>query len=420
MFTTFSTALSALNATSTAIDVVGNNLANMNTTGFKGSDLSFRDLISQASGNGMSETQVGLGTAQPLTVQQFTQGAIQTNSGPLDAAIQGEGFFITQSPEGNTYYTRDGTFQVDNAGNLLTSTGAQVQGWSATDSTGTIDTSGAIRGIRIPSGALSPPVATTTMSVDLNLNSAATADATSDFSTPVTVYDSLGKSHILTVSFEKTDTNSWNYQVSIPGADVTAGTAGTPYDIPNASGTMTFDTNGQLTSPAAGSTIPVAIPGLSDGASDLNISWNPYNSAAGRITQFGQASAASASSQDGAAAAELVSVSISDGGAITAQYSDGVQSTVGQVALAAISNPNTLVDVGNNDYQLSAATADPSVGTPGTGGRGTVVGGALEASNVDLATQFTNLITFQRSYEANAHVVTTADQLSQDTINLIH
>jgi flagellar hook protein FlgE len=420
MFTTFSTALSALNATSTAIDVVGNNLANMNTTGFKGSDLSFRDLISQATGNGTSETQVGLGTATPLTVQQFTQGAIQTNSGPLDAAIQGEGFFITQSPQGNTYYTRDGTFQEDSSGNLLTSTGAQVQGWNATTSTGVIDTSGAISGIRIPSGALSPPVATTKMSVDLNLNSAATADATSDFSTPVTVYDSLGKSHILTVSFQKTDTNTWSYQVSIPGADVTAGTAGTPYDIPNASGTMTFDTNGQLTSPAAGSTIPVAIPGLSDGATDLNINWDPYNNGAGRITQFGQASAASASSQDGATAAELVSVSISDGGAITAQYSDGVQSTVGQLALAAISNPNTLVDVGNNDYQLSAATADPSVGTPGTGGRGTVVGGALESSNVDLATQFTNLITFQRSYEANAHVVTTADQLSQDTINLIH
>jgi flagellar hook protein FlgE len=420
MFTTFSTALSALNATSTAIDVVGNNLANMNTTGFKGSDLSFRDLISQASGDGTSETQVGLGTAQPLTVQQFTQGAIQTNSGPLDAAIQGEGFFITQSPQGNTYYTRDGTFQVDSAGNLLTSTGAQVQGWTATTSTGVINTSGAISGIQIPSGALSPPVATTTMSVDLNLNSGATADATSDFSTPVTVYDSLGKSHILTVSFQKTDTNTWSYQVSLPGADVTAGTAGTPYDIPNASGSLTFDTNGQLTSPAAGSPIAVSIPGLSDGATDLSINWDLYNNAAGRLTQFGQASAASASSQDGAAAAELVSVSISDGGAITAQYSDGVQSTVGQLALAAISNPNTLVDVGNNDYQLSAATAAPSVGTPGTGGRGTVVGGALESSNVDLATQFTNLITFQRSYEANAHVVTTADQLSQDTINLIH
>ena len=420
MFTVFSTALSALNATTSAIDVVGNNLANMNTTGFKDSDLSFRDLISQSSGNGQSETQIGLGTARPLTTQQFTQGAIQTNSGPLDAAIQGQGFFITQDTQGNTFYTRDGTFQVDSAGNLLTSTGAKVQGWSAMNSTGVIDTAGAISGIRISSGALSGPVATTTMSVDLNLNSAAKPDSTSTFSTPVTVYDSLGSSHVLTVTFQKTDTNSWNYQVSLPGAEVSAGTSGTPYPIPNASGTLTFDSDGQLTTPAAGSTIPIAITGLTDGASDLNITWNPYNNGVGRITQFGQASAASASNQTGAAAAELVSVSISNGGAITAQYSDGVQSTVGQLALAAISNPNTLVDVGNNNYQLSAATADPSVGTPGTGGRGTVVGEALEASNVDLATQFTNLITFQRSYEANAHVVTTADQLSQDTINLIH
>jgi flagellar hook protein FlgE len=420
MFTIFTTALSALNATSTAIDVVGNNLANMNTTGFKDSTLSFRDLISQSEGNGATETQVGLGTAAPLTRQQFTQGAIQTNAGPLDAAIQGQGFFIAKDPGGNTMYTRDGTFQVDNAGNLLTSTGAQVQGWNAINSTGTISTTGAVTAIRISSGALSGPVATTAISADLNLNSALPADATSNFSTPVTVYDSLGTSHVLTIDFQKTGSNAWSYQVSIPGAEVTAGTSGTPYDIPNASGTMTFGTDGQLATPAAGAPIAVAIPGLADGASDLNITWDPYNNGVGRITQFGQSSAASASSQNGAAAAELTSVSISNGGAITAQYSDGVQATVGQIALAAISNPDTLVDVGNNDYQLSAATSDPSVGTPGTGGRGTVVGGALEASNVDLATEFTNLITFQRSYEANAHVVTTADQLSQDTINLIH
>lgn len=420
MFTAFSTALSALDATTTAINVVGNNLANMNTTAFKDSDLSFSDLISQASGEGLAQTQVGLGTAQPLTDQDFSQGAVQTGQGALDAAIQGGGFFIAQSPEGDTYYTRDGTFQLDSSGNLLTATGAAVQGWSATNSTGTIDTSGPISGIHITSGALSAPVATQNMTVDLNLNSAATADSSSTFSTPVTVYDSLGTSHTLTVTFQKTDTNTWSYQVSIPGADVTAGTSGTPYNIPNASGTLTFDTTGQLTSPAAGSPIDIQIPGLSDGASDMNISWDPYNNGVGRITQFGEASAASASSQDGTSAAELVSVSISDGGAITAQYSNGVQSTVGQLAMAAISNPGTMIDAGSNQFQLSAATADPSVGTPGTGGRGTVVGEALEASNVDLATQFTNLITYQRSYEANAHVVTTADQLSQDTINLIH
>ncbi len=420
MFTSFSTALSALNATSTAIDVVGNNLANMNTTGFKTSDIAFSDLLSQSIGNGTSETQVGFGTAQPLTLQQFTQGAIQTNAGPLDAAIQGSGYFIAQDPHGNTVYTRDGTFQVDSAGDLLTDTGAKVQGWSATDSTGTIDTTGAIGTIHIPSGALSAPVATTGMSVDLNLNSAATADSSSLFSTPVTVYDTLGTSHTLTVTFQKTAPNTWSYQVSIPGADVSAGTAGTPYDLPGASGSLTFSPSGQLTSPAAGSPIDVKVPGLTDGASDMDVSWDPYDSGIGRITQFGQASAASASAQNGTAAAELVSVTVADGGAVMAQYSDGVQAPVGQLALASISNPNTLIDIGSNEYQLSATTADPSVGTPGTGGRGTVVGGALESSNVDLATQFTNLITFQRSYEANAHVVTTADQLSQDTINLIH
>src|SRR5215469_11217917 len=139
-FTSFSTALSALNANSTAIDVVGNNLSNLNTTGFKTSDLVFSDLLSQSVGNGTSETQIGFGTARPLTLQQFTQGSIHTNAGPLDAAIQQAGFFIAQNSQGNTVYTRDGTFQVDSAGDLITDVGAKVQGWSATDSTGTIDT----------------------------------------------------------------------------------------------------------------------------------------------------------------------------------------------------------------------------------------------------------------------------------------
>jgi len=420
MFNVFSTALSALNATSTAIDVTGNNLANMDTTGFKGSDMAFSDLISQSIGNG-GGTEVGFGTAQPLTIQDFSQGAIQSETSPLDAAIQGNGFFITQNTNGNTLYTRDGTFQVDNKGNLTTSTGEDVQGWTALNADGSINTAGAMGNITLSSGALKPPTATTDMTVSLNLNSTATADATSSFSVPVTSYDSLGTPHVLTVDFQKTGSNTWSYQVTLPGSDVTAGTAGTPFDIPNASGALTFDATGQLISPAAGSPIAVAIPGLSDGAADMNVTWNPYTAAgAGLITQFGQASASSANTQNGEAAAQLVSVSIANGGGIVANYSDGIQVTVGQVAVAAIGNPSTLINAGNNQYSLSASTDNPSVGTPGTGGRGTVVGSALEASNVDLATQFTNLIQFQRSYEANAHVVTTADQLSQDTINLIH
>jgi flagellar hook protein FlgE len=421
MFTAFSTALSALDATSTAIDVVGNNLANMNTPGYKTSEVAFRDMVTQSIGSTQGETQIGLGTGVPFTIREFTQGAIQTSAGQLDAAIQGDGFFVTQNSAGNTMYTRAGNFQVDKSGNLLTATGDNVQGWSATNSaTGQVDTTGSIGNIVVPTGALRPPAATTNMSVDLNLNSGATADATSNFSAPVTVYDSLGTSHVVTLNFQKTDNNTWTYQATVPGASVTAGTAGTPFDIPGASGTLKFDTNGQLTSPAAGSPIDIKMTGLSDGAADMDTSWDPYNGSAGRITQFGQPSATSASAQDGSAPAQLVSVGMADGGGIVAQYSNGQQITLGQVAMASIRNPESLIAVGNNDFQLSSLTASPSVGTPGTGGRGTIVGGATEASTVDMATEFTNLIVYQRGYEANAHVITTADQLSQDTINLMH
>jgi flagellar hook protein FlgE len=421
MFTSFSTALSALSATSTAIDVVGNNLANMNTPGFKTSEVEFRDLVTQSLGAGLGDTQVGFGTGTPLTVREFTQGAIQTSSGTLDAAIQGDGFFVVNDSSGNTMYTRAGNFQTDSAGDLMTDTGDFVQGWTTIDSTtGAVDTNGPLGNIVVPVGSLKPPIATSTMSANLNLNSNATADSTSAFSEPVTVYDSLGSSHVLTINFQKTGANSWSYDVTVPGEDVSGGTAGTPFDT-GASGTLTFGADGQLTDPAAGSPIAISVTGLSDGANDLSVSWNLYSSSgSGDITQFGQPSQASASEQNGAAAAELDHVGLANGGQILAQYTDGTQVVVGQVALASIRNPSTLIATGANNYQLSELTANPSIGVPGTGGRGTIQGGATEASTVDIATEFTNLIVYQRGYEANAHVVTTADTLSQDTINLIH
>jgi len=422
MFTSFSTALSALNADSTAIDVVGNNLANLNTPGFKTSVVAFRDLVTESLGAGLGETQVGFGTGEPLTIRQFTQGAVQTTSGVLDAAIQGDGFFVVQDSSGNTLYTRDGNFQTDKSGNLLTDTGDEVQGWTTIDpTTGAVDTNGPIGNIVVPVGSLHPPTATTTITDDLNLDSGATADDTSAFSTPITVYDSLGTSHVLTLNFQKTGAGQWSYQVTVPGDDVSGGTAGTPFDISGASGTLTFDTTGQLTDPANGSPIAFSVTGLADGASDMNLTWNPYNSdGTGRITQFGEPSASSASSQNGSPAAELDHVGLADGGQILAEYTDGTQVVVGQVALAQIRNPDTLIAAGNNTFQLSALTANPSIGLPSTGGRGSIVGGSIEASTVDIATEFTNLIVYQRAYEANAHVVTTADELSQDTINLIH
>jgi flagellar hook protein FlgE len=422
MFTSFSTALSALNADSTAIDVVGNNLANLNTPGFKASEVCFQDLVTESLGAGLGETQVGFGTGTPLTVREFSQGAIQTSAGVLDAAIQGDGFFVVQNSAGQNFYTRAGNFQSDRSGNLQTGSGDAVLGWTTIDSnTGQVDTNGPIGKIVVPVGSMKPPVATTNFTDDLNLNSNASADTTSTFTTPVTVYDSLGSSHVLTLNFQKTGANAWSYQVTIPGADIDGGTAGTDYPIDGASGDLAFDTTGQLTSPANGSPIAFTIAGLTDGAADMNLTWNPYNSAgAGTITQFGQPSNSSANSQNGSASSQLSSVGLATGGTILAQYTDGTQVVVGQVALANIRNPGTLIAAGNNNFELSALTANPSIGVPGTGGRGTIQGGATEASTVDIATEFTNLIVYQRAYEANAHVVTTADTLSQDTINLIH
>ncbi len=417
----FSSALSALSAMSTAVDVVGNNLANLNTPGFKTSTVNFRDLVTQSMGAGLGETQVGFGVAAPTTFRQFNQGSVQTTSGLLDCAIQGDGFFIVRATDGRTLYTRAGNFLTDKDGNLLTNSGQQVQGWTAINpATNTVDTAGAIGNIVVPVGTLKAPVVTTDFSVDLNLDSTAAADASSFFSVPMTVYDSLGVSHVLTIGFQKTGANAWDFTITIPGEELTAGAPGTPSDITPASHSLTFGADGKLTDPAAGSPITFSIAGLADGASDMDLSWDPYTAVGiARITQYGQPSALASSSQNGSSAAQLLKVSLSTGGGVLAVYSNGDQVVVGQLALANLRNPDSLIAAGDNNFQLSARSAIPAVGIPGTGGRGTIVGGALEASTADIAREFTNLIVYQRGYQANARVVTTQDQLSQDTINLI-
>jgi flagellar hook protein FlgE len=418
MFTSFSTALSALNAHSTAVDVVGNNLANVNTPGYKTSVVYFRDLVTQSLGAGLGETQVGFGTGRPLTIRQFTQGAIQASTGLLDAAIQGDGFFVLRDAQDSQTYTRAGSFHVDNTGRMLTNTGERVQGWTVDPATGEVNTTSAIGDIVVPVGTLKPPAATTDLSVDLNLNASAPVGATSKFSTDVKVYDSLGGSHVLTITFEKTDANEWQYDVTIPGEDVESGTAGTPFPIPDATGTLTFGEDGLLTDPAAGSLISFEISDPANGSNPISLNWDPYNGASARITQFAKTSASSANHQNGSPAAQLDRVGLADGGRILAQYSDGQQVVIGQLALASIRNPESLVSVGNNNYTVSAGTATPSIGLEGTGGRGTIHGGAIEYSTVDIAREFTNLIVLQRGYQANSRVINTVDELSQEIINL--
>lgn len=412
MFTSFSTALSALGAHSTAIDVVGNNLANLNTPGFKSSAVSFYDLVTQSLGAGLGETQVGFGVGRPMTIRQFSQGAIQSSTGPLDAAIQGDGFLVVQDPNGATLYTRGGNLQVDKAGNLLTATGNRVQGW--TEVNGQVDTNAPISNITVPVGSLKSPLQTKTFSFDMNLNaSGVVGEPTGVSSASIEVYDSIGKSHLITVNYTKSATpNAWDYSISIPDADVAA-------PIAPVTGTLTFDTNGKLADPAATGTMPsISITGLNDGAGQLDLTWNLYDGVAPRFTQYAQPSAISANAQDGSPAAQLVRVGLADGGQLLAQYSNGEQIVVGQLAMASIRNPESLIAVGNNNFQLSARSALPAVGVPGTGGRGSIIGGAVEFSTVDIAREFTNLIVLQRGYQANSKVVTAVDELSQDTINL--
>jgi flagellar hook protein FlgE len=344
-----------------------------------------------------------------MTLRQFTQGAVQTTNGPLDVAIQGDGFLVVKTSEDATVYTRGGHLKVDSNGYLLTSTNDRVQGWTQQD--GQVDITGPIGDISVPVGSVGAPVPTTSFSFDANLS--ATAPEGTRFARSVTIYDSLGSSHLVTLAFTKTaDSGEWDYELSIPDAEVDS-------PVSPLTGTLTFDENGQLTSPTSTDDAPVLqITGLVNGAAPIDLTWSLFKGTTPRLTQFDQASSVSANSQDGSPAAELTRVGIGDGGVILAQYSNGKQSVVGQLALASIRNPESLISIGNNNYQLSARTALPAVGMPSSGGRGSIIGGAVENSTVDLAKEFTNLIVLQRGYQANAKVVTTVDELSQETLSL--
>ena len=410
MFTAFSTALSALGAHSTAVDVVANNLANLNTAGFKANALSFFDLVSESFGQG--ETQIGFGVARPVTQRQFTQGAIQASNGPLDAAIQGDGFLIVRTATDGLLYTRGGRLSVDRDGNLLTGKGQQIQGWS--ERNGTLTASGPIGPIVVPVGTIRPPRASTAFTFDMNLNAAATAGPPPDtFTSSIQVYDSLGSPLVATVNFTKGATpGAWDYSISVPDSAVTA-------PVTPVTGSLAFDANGVLTSPAVTDPQPtLAVTGLINGSQPMSLTWNLYDRATPRVTQYAATSAVAANAQDGNAASQLTQVRLADGGKVVAIYSNGQQQVVGQLAMASIRNPESLMAVGDNNFQLSARSALPAIGEPNTGSRGSVLGGALESSTVDIAREFTNLIVLQRGYQANTRVVTTVDELSQETINL--
>ena len=418
MSSTFSIALSALQAQSEAINTTGNNLANLNTTGFKGSSVDFKDLFGESLGAN-SSFEVGLGVGVPISNTSFSQGPIQTSTSPYAAAIQGDGFFVVNSPSNQQMFTRDGNFTVDSTGTLKTETGETVQGWTGTSSG--INTSGAPSSIVLPTGAVLPAKSTTNLSVSANLNSAETVGTSAaSYTVPVQVVDSLGGTHTLTFDFTKTAANSWSYDVTIPGSDITGGTAGTQHSLLASPGSISFDTSGNMTTTGGTSPVALSVSNFADGAANLNMNWNMFdNNGAGLITQYAQASTGS-STQDGTQASQLTGLGIQTGGQVVATFSNGQQKIEAQLALASIQNPDSLHNMGNNNYAATSQTANPAIGMPQTGGRGQIEGGAVEGSNVDMATQFTNLIVYQSAYQAASKVITTADQMNQDLLQLIH
>jgi flagellar hook protein FlgE len=405
----FNTALSGLNAMSNAVAMVGNNLANLNTAGYKANTASFSEMMDTELGVGQSSGTVGSGVVAQVT-KHFTQGGVQETSGAFDAAIQGEGFFVVRDSNNQQLFTRAGNFAVDATGHLITATGQYVQGWSA--SGGALNVNGPIGDIVVPLNGMNGGTPTTNMSIAANLDAGAvvgTAGAT--YSAPIQVVDSLGATHTLTVTFTKTDVNTWDYAVSIAAADLTD-----PAGSQLATGTLTFDSQGLI--PGSTAAVDLDIAGLANGAADQTVTWNIVENGVGLLTQFAQKSGVSGTKQDGMLAGQITSVGIADGGLIVAKFSSGQQQAIGQLALASISNPDSLVAVGGNNYASTPGSAAATLGAPETGGRGKVLGGSLEGSTVDLAAEFTNLITFQRSYAANSRVITTSDEMLQEVMNL--
>jgi flagellar hook protein FlgE len=417
MFNSFSSALAALKAHAAAVDTVGHNLANVNTTGFKSVDIAFKDLVAESMGG---QSEIGMGVAPPITVRNFTQGAIQASSGALDAALQGNGFFIVRDPSNSgsnvNLYTRDGSFQVDRKGFVQTLTGERVQGYAVAPD-GTRSTT--LGDIVVPTGTSSAKL-TKTMSVFANLN--ANAAAGDKFSSSVEVVDSIGKSHVVTMTFTKgAAAGEWTMQASIPGEQTSASgaTAGTPFDLLTTPTDIKFDTTGKMTTPAAPGSVDIKLPSLVSGADDLTVAMQMYDpTGAPTLSQVSAESSTSKTVQDGVRAGQITGVGMGDEGKVIARYDSGEERVIAQLGIAITSNPGSMQDAGNNLFRPGVDTADMVDGVAGAGGRGQVKAGALEGSTVDIAREFTNLIVFQRGYQANSRVITTTDELTQETINL--
>ena len=404
----FATALSGLESNNTALNTIADNLANMNTIGYKDQTDQFSTLFYQQLNGGVNGgVQVGVGTQVATTETDFSDGAPTSTGQSTDMALQGNGFFVIDD-SGQQELTRAGDFVLNQSGALQTTSGASVMGYPA--SNGKVNLGSGVQPIVLPLGQTMAAKQTGSMNIQANLD--ASAGVGTPVTAPVTLYDSLGDAHQGTVTFTKTNTNTWSYNIALPAGDA-ASSAG-------ATGTLTFDGNGNLTSPI-GTVSGISFTGLSDGASDMNFSWNLGGTGTGSaVTQTASASNVASATQDGYTSGSYQGFSVDGNGIVNASFSNGQAEVVGQVAVASVANQQGLQATNNTAYLATLASGAAVIGTAGNAGRGTIEGEALESSNVDVSTEFSALIVAQRAFDANSKSVTTFDQTTQEAINMIH
>ena len=394
--------ISGLRSHQTMLDVTGNNIANVNTTGFKSSQTQFQDALSQvvqnASGaqagtGGTNPAQVGLGVRVAGVTTNFTQGASQLTGRSTDMMIQGDGFFAVRKGT-DTFYTRAGGFDFDATGQMvLPGEGALVQGWAAVN--GVIDTNGPLTDLKVPAGTLMGAVATTSATYGGNLQSDAAVDTV--IQRAVTAYDSTGVERQISMTLTKA-ASGWTMSAS-------DGTATYPA-APATSIPLVFTAAGALDPAASGLT---GTGSFALGAVTVDMS---------KVTGFAGVQTIAASTQDGHSAGTLQAFSLGADGTITGSFSNGLKQAIGRIALASFTNPAGLEKAGGSLFRTTVNSGNAQVGAAGTGGRGGLAGGALEMSNVDLSSEFTNLIIAQRGFQANSRVITTSDEVLQELVNL--
>lgn len=419
--------VSGLRAEGEALSVVGDNIANVNTVGFKAQRAVFQDVLGRSILAGSLSAQPGSGVRVGDVQQMFTQGNLSNTGIATDLALSGDGFFVvTGTVDGVTsnFYTRAGQFVVDANGYLVNPSGLQVQGYLANPD-GTYDAS--ISSVRAPTAAL-PARATAELAVTANLDAADAIPTlawdpqdpanTANFSTSVTVYDSLGNAHALDVYFRKTAANTWDYHAMVAGSELTPAVVG---NAEVGTGTLAFTTDGALNTVTTTLAMSVGFTGATP-AQAITLDFGTPIAAGGTgldgTTQFASPSSVSSQSQDGYSSGDFAGLAVDGQGIVTGLYSNGQRVAMAQLAIAKFRSNDGLGRAGQNLWIETGESGTAALGTAASGGRGAISSGTLEGSNVDLAEEFVGLIAHQRSFSANSRTITTADEMLQELINI--